>query len=395
MRRYSYLLALAGVLLLAFGACRQERNLVPAEHEQIKVSAGLQAEAQGMYILNNGGPGTNKATLDYLDFATGDYARNIYAESNKELLPVLGDNAVDMALEGDRLFIVLAGSHKVVCLDAKTAHKLGEIMVNDCRSIAFHEGKGYVTSYKRKGLREDQAPLGEVVCFDPKTLKKTDSITVGMQPKAMLFGKSLLWVANCGEYNAPTYDASISLIDISGEKMAQLAKENVMKNIRLLLGSTNVTDGDYDMIYAYSDGDFHEMGPKLVEVDAKNLTPIEKTAHDYSLVAQALIPRKYVYMLRGTIVESGWYGRPAVTRYLQLGGSVKTAKEVELGPTQEEFVNALAFALSPTGDYMFISDAKNFTSSGVLYCYRTGDKAAFEWKVRAGIVPIKMVFKKK
>lgn len=395
MRTYRNLLPLVAGLLLALGACRQERDLVPAEHEQINISQDLKQEAAGMFILNNGGPGTNKATLDYLDFATGNYARNIYAESNKDLLPVLGDNAVDMALEGDRLFIVLAGSHKVVCLNANTMRKLGEIQVNDCRSIAFHQGKGYVTSYKCKGLREDQPPLGEVVRFDPKTLKKTDSITVGMQPKAMLFGKNLLWVANCGEYNAPAYDASISLIDVSGEKMTQVAKENVLKNTRLLLGTTDVTEGEYTKIYAYSDGDFHEMKPTLIEVDALSLSPREGTAQEYPLIAQALVPKAHAYMLQGHIVESGWYGQPTVTRYFQGGGSVQAAKEVELGPTREEFVNALAFAITPTGSHLFISDAKNFTSSGMLYCYRAGERAQFEWKVRAGIVPIKMVFKAK
>ena len=79
MKRYfNTLIRLTPILLLVLTAagCRQDDTVIyPDEQNTGAASSG---SIKGMYVLNEGNMGSNKATLDYLDFATGTYSRNIY-----------------------------------------------------------------------------------------------------------------------------------------------------------------------------------------------------------------------------------------------------------------------------------------------------------------------------
>ena len=45
---------------------------------------------KGFFLLNEGNMGSNKATLDYFDYETGIYHKNIYAERNPGVVQELG-----------------------------------------------------------------------------------------------------------------------------------------------------------------------------------------------------------------------------------------------------------------------------------------------------------------
>ena len=61
----------------------------------------------GFYLLNEGNMGTNKATLDYMDFATGVYTRNIYSAANPTQPMEMGDVGNDLAIYGSKLWAVI------------------------------------------------------------------------------------------------------------------------------------------------------------------------------------------------------------------------------------------------------------------------------------------------
>ncbi|MDR2121013.1 MAG: YncE family protein, partial [Tannerella sp.] len=66
-------------LWMWLAACRDETEIFVPE-EVIVAPPGKQADVRGFYLLNEGNMGSNKATLDYYDCATGVYHRNIYAD---------------------------------------------------------------------------------------------------------------------------------------------------------------------------------------------------------------------------------------------------------------------------------------------------------------------------
>lgn len=75
----------------------------------------------GFYLLNEGNMGTNKATLDYMDFATGVYTRNIYAAANPTQPMEMGDVGNDIAIYGSKLSCGSKSSPGDIYIPAGTA----------------------------------------------------------------------------------------------------------------------------------------------------------------------------------------------------------------------------------------------------------------------------------
>lgn len=100
-----------------------------------------------MYLLNEGNMGSNKSTLDYVDFSQGYYVRNLYAERNPHVIKELGDVGNDIQIYGSRIYAVINCSNKIEVLDARTAHRIGQVNIPNVRYVRFHKGYVYATSY--------------------------------------------------------------------------------------------------------------------------------------------------------------------------------------------------------------------------------------------------------
>ena len=85
--------------------------------------------------------GSNKATLDYFDFTTGIYTKNMYAATNPQVVSELGDVGNDLQIYGNKLYAVLNTSGFVEVMDATTAKHIGMIEIPNCRYITFYNGK--------------------------------------------------------------------------------------------------------------------------------------------------------------------------------------------------------------------------------------------------------------
>lgn len=117
MKRYLFIV-LAGCCLAA--GCRKIELVNPTEYEVLPFGEDPDADPIGMYLLNEGNMGSNKADIDYLDYRTAVYARGIYAEKNPNVVKELGDVGNDIQVYDGRLFAVINCSHKVEVMDAYT-----------------------------------------------------------------------------------------------------------------------------------------------------------------------------------------------------------------------------------------------------------------------------------
>ena len=175
--QYFFLASIA----VAASACSDDNGPVISGSESTEIGtdkAGNGGDYRGFYVLNEGNMGSNKCTLDYFDYNTGNYIRNVYAENNPNQVLELGDVGNDIAIYNGRLYVVVNGSHKVEVLDAATAMRIGQVDINSPREIAFVGDKAYVTSYV--GGDND---LGTVVRVDLNTLKVDGTTTVGYNPR--------------------------------------------------------------------------------------------------------------------------------------------------------------------------------------------------------------------
>ena len=245
-------------LMLCMVSCRTDDYIVYMEDEDTGVKTE-QTEVLGMYVLNEGNMGSNKCTLDYLDLSSQDgsihYLRNIYAERNPNEVKELGDVGNDAQIYGSRLWLVINCSNKVEVLRASDAVKIGKIDVPNCRSVAFHEGYAYVSSYVGPVNVSQDAPLGEVYKIDTLTLKTVAKVTVGYQPEELAVVGDKLYVANSGGYRVPDYDRTVSVIDL--RTFQEERKIDVAPNLHRLRADK------YGQLWVTSRGDYYVENPQL------------------------------------------------------------------------------------------------------------------------------------
>ena len=219
-------LSLLSLIILLLSACRNDVMVVPMED----INTGgktTKSEIIGMYLLNEGNMGSNKATLDYLDLSGKDstvhYYRNIYSERNPSTVMSLGDVGNDCQIYGSRLWLVINCSNKVEVARAADAVRIGKVNIPNCRYVAFKDGFAYVSSYVGSvygvGSQESgdsRSPLGSVFKVDTltgqgyestvsvvdlSTMQETDKIEVAPNLhhlKADKYGQ--LWVTSRGNY---------------------------------------------------------------------------------------------------------------------------------------------------------------------------------------------------
>ena len=72
------LLFYISIFILSFSSCRKIEIVVPSEYELIGDGIQPDADPVGMYLVNEGNMGSNKCTLDYLDFVNGYYLSLIH-----------------------------------------------------------------------------------------------------------------------------------------------------------------------------------------------------------------------------------------------------------------------------------------------------------------------------
>ncbi|MBQ1679964.1 MAG: YncE family protein, partial [Bacteroidales bacterium] len=161
------------VAALLFTGCREPEDIIPST--QTGVGSGDAGDIAGFFLLNEGNMGSNKCTLDYYDYATGIYVKNIYAERNPGVVQELGDVGNDLAIYGSKLWVVVNCSNLIEVMDAATARHIGQISIPNCRYIVFKDGYAYVSSYAGPVETDPNYRLGYVARIDTTTLQVKDT----------------------------------------------------------------------------------------------------------------------------------------------------------------------------------------------------------------------------
>lgn len=252
MKRHT--LYIIGILIgCAFSSCRKIEIVVPSEYELVSDGIHPEANPQGMYLVNEGNMGSNKCTLDYLDYVNGYYIRNLYSERNPNVVKELGDVGNDIQIYGSKLYVVVNCSHKVEVLDARTCERITQIDIPNCRYIRFYRGNAYVTSYVGPVQIDPNAPQGAVYRVDTTSLKIDAKVIVGYQPDELEILGEYIYVANSGGYRAPEYDNTVSVIELNRFKQVQKIPVGInLHRIRAdKYGKLWVTSrGDYDTVHS-------------------------------------------------------------------------------------------------------------------------------------------------
>ena len=371
-------------LLIGATSCREDELVVPTEYE-ILGDERRDGDIRGFYLVNEGNMGSNKCTLDYYDYYTGLYSRNFYAEKNPNVIKELGDVGNDIGIYGSKLYVVVNCSHKVEVLDAHSGIRLGQVDIPNCRYVRFHRGKAYVSSYVGPVLIDPDSPKGAVYEVDTLSLAVTRKVSVGYQPEEMEIIDDYMYVANSGGYRAPEYDNTVSVIQMIDFKQ--------VRQIPVGINLHRMKKDRYNKLWVTSRGDY-QMRPSRLYVMQKKTGFNQMEVTDTIPVAcsdMAIHGDKMYYY------ATEWNNYTA-TNSISYGVIDVRTKEIIsenfiTDGTEKEISIPYGIAVHPeTGD-IFVTDAKNYVSSGTLYCFSSEGRK--KWSVRTGDIPAHITFLKK
>ncbi len=369
-------------LMLSATGCREDELVVPAEYDPVQETPAPGTKVRGFYLVNEGNMGSNKCTLDYFDYFTGLYARNFYAERNPNVIKELGDVGNDIGIYGSKLYVVVNCSHKVEVMDAKSGVRIGQIDIPNCRYVRFHRGKAYVSSYVGPVLINPDAPKGAVYEIDTLSLHATRKVSVGYQPEEMEVVDDYMYVANSGGYRAPAYDNTVSVIQMIDFKQ--------VRQIPVGINLHRLKKDRYKKLWVSSRGDYMTRPSRLYVLE-KNRSNNQMYVTDTIPVAVSNMALKgdslYYY-------ATEWNNFTASNTISYGIIDIRTKEVVSTNfisdGTDADIVIPYGIAVHPeTGD-IFVTDARNYVSSGTLYCFSPEGKC--KWSVRTGDIPAHIAF---
>ena len=362
-----------GCIFLFLLSCRGPEIILPSEEEQRGDT--MHTEVLGFYLLNEGNMGSNKATLDYYDYTTATYKRNIFAEANPDITQGLGDVGNDLRIYGNRLYAAINCSNLIEVMDATTAKHIGQINIPNCRYLAFADGYGYCTSYAGP-VQIGNTQIGYVAKFDTATLRIVDTCHVGFQPDGLEVVGNRLYVANSGGYLAPDYDSTLSVIDLASFK--QVATIPVAPNLH------RVQADHLGQLWVSSRGDYFDTPSRLfcLSLNTTNsLDTLNIPVSNFTILGDSLyyISTEYSYE---TYEDTICYGIVDIRTHQPIQNHLITD-----GTT---LVKPYGIAVHPTTRDIYITDAGNYVTPGMLYCF--SPQGSLQWSVRTGDIPSAICF---
>lgn len=365
-------------MLLIFSCRDDDDEIIPSVVTKVTPSDSVLGPVKGFFLLNEGNMGSNKASLDYFDYASGEYHKNIFPERNPNVVKELGDVGSDIQIYGSKLYAVINCSHLIEVMDVNTAKEISKITVTNCRYIVFKDGYAYVSSYAGPVLIDPNARLGEVVKIDTATLQVVGSCTVGYQPEEMVIVGNKLYVANSGGYRVPNYDNTVSVIDL--ETFEEIKKITVAINLHRMR-----VDRD-GLIYVTSRGDYYDVHSNTYVINSKTdmvAGTLNFPASELYLCGDSL----YSYSTEYSKITGKWTIN--YTIYDTKMRRVVSRSFIKDG-TDKLIVTPYALAVNPENGEILVGDAGDYVTPGTLYCFTPRGKK--KWSVQTGDIPAHIVF---
>jgi YVTN family beta-propeller protein len=352
--RLNYLfIAFAFITILA--SCHKDK-VVPKPETPTATRAGL-------YVLNQGNYGSNNSTLTYYDYTTKQLTADLYSSVNGS---PLGDTGNDIGIYGSKMYIVVNVSNVVDIVNAKTGKLIKQdSMVNNKvgrqpRSVAFYKGNAFITSYD-----------GTVAVMDTATLAITKYITVGRNPEQLVVSNDKLYVANAGGLSFPNVDNTVSVID--------LATLTEIKKITVIADPVAITADTYGNVYVLSlgvvSGNINIAGGMTIidsKTDAVKSQPAVSLGYNVPMAAQG----DFVYYATKD------------NKIAVYNAKTQTAAQANFITDGTVITTPYAIAADPTTGEVFVTDAKDYSSSGTLYAFDKNGK--IEYSITTGIDPGKI-----
>ena len=369
---------LVSIIVYLFSSCRKEEEVIDPTETEL-TGGESSGPIKGFFLLNEGNMGSNKSTLDYFDYETGVYTKNIYADRNPGVVKELGDVGNDIQIYGNKLYAIINCSHFVEVMDVNTVKHIKAVSIPNCRYITFKDKYAYVSSYAGPVLIDPNARLGYVARMDTTNLEVIDTCVVGYQPEEMVISNNKLYVANSGGYRVPNYDNTVSVIDLNTFKE--------IKKIEVGINLHRMELDNYGKIWVSSRGDYYNVSSKTYVIDPET----DMITDEFKLLPNSNMTlcgdSLYVYSTEWSYLTNSNTISYAIV-------NVKTRRVVTRNfikdGTDDIIKIPYGLAVNPENKEFFVTDAKDYVTPGTLHCFNNdGTK---KWSVTTGDIPAHIVF---
>ncbi|MDR0223835.1 MAG: YncE family protein [Myroides odoratus] len=377
MRKISYILLIVSLL---FSSCRKDELIFVSDSSAVSIPVQLE-NIQGFYLLNEGNMGMNRATLDWFDYETGLYTRDIFAERNPAIPRELGDVGNDLKIYGTKAYATINASNFIEVFDVATGKHIKQIHVPNCRYLAFADGKVYVSSFSGKIETNPNAEIGFVAEIDTIALQVRRKVEVGYQPEEMAIRGNKLYVANSGGYREPHYDTTVSVVDLL--TFTEIKKIEVAPNLHRMQVDRR---GD---IYVSSRGNYKDIPPNLYVIDSA----VDEVKQKLDLpVSNMTLDEDQLYYYASA------YKTNTNTNEVSLGILDTNTKQIirsslSTDGTEKKILMPYGIAVNPETKEIFVTDAQDYIGNGYIYCFSS--KGELKWKTMAGNIPAHLAFTNK
>ena len=368
--KYAYIaLLILGVWL---SSCREDELIFLSDSTKVSQPM-VGSKITGFYQLNEGNMGMNRATIDYFDYTTGYYTRDIFSERNPTIVKELGDVGNDIKIYGNKVYAVINCSNYIEVFDVHTAIHVNEIRVPNCRYMAFNGGKAYISSYSGPVEINPNAEKGFVAEIDTVTLELTRKVEVGYQPDEIAVYDGKLYVANSGGYRVPNYDRTVSVIDL--ETFKEIKKIDVGINLHRI----KIDKRGY--LYVSSRGDYYDTPPNLYVIDTRTEKVVKETGIP---VSDMWLDDDLLYYY--SVAYNKYTGGNEITYgILDTRTMEQISDKVITDGTDRDILIPYGIAVNPETKEIFISDAQNYVVTGYVYCY--SPEGRLKWRTEGGNIP--------
>lgn len=294
-------------------------------------------------ILSEGLLGQNNSVLSLLNTKDTIINNNYYAQVNNE---ELGDNANDMVLVGDNIYLIVAHSNKIIKLNKKTGKKISENVLTKERFMKriYFDDYLYISDLQNNTLLK----------VDTANLNIINEIKVGPGPDGISSYSDYVYVANSavGQFKDNEAGArTVSKIDKSTDK--EIMQINIGPNVTDIKIYRNVLIATY--------ANFHWEGKKG------------------GIVLYDLIMNKVIRQIE-TDVTSKTILYNAAIYFLNKNGlnklDISNALKYDVENVVKNTSSNAWYSFNIIDDFYFILDAKNYQMAGELLIYDKQNKIA-------------------
>lgn len=325
-----------------------------------------------MYILSEGLFNQNNGSLARYSFDQKMRTNNYFTANNQR---GLGDTANDLAIYGNKMYVVVNVSSTVEVIDFPSGKSIRQISMlredgssRQPRSIAFDKDKAYVCSFD-----------GTVARIDTTSLVVEEVVTVGRNADNICVQNGKLYVSNSGglDYSGSGVDTTVSVIDIATFKET--------KKIEVGPNPGKILPGLDDAVYLVTRGSDIEAGDyRLVKIDSRTdavAKVYDEKVLSFTLDGPIAYLYTYNYQTKNSAIKVFDLNKGEVIRenFITDGTMVHTPYSIQMNPFSGN---------------IYITEAYNYTVRGDVLCFNQQGQLQYRLN-EIGLNPNVIVFSDK